>query len=191
MNVIGVDPGIHGASVMLTDAGTLLINDMPTFEMAIGKSLRKRIDGVELLEHFSMYKMAGATLVVIEAVGGRPRQGASAAHVLGFACGLVYQTCVCLHIPIETVSPQTWKKALRVPGKKDVNGDDKAAKDAIMHRAQEIFPNDAHMFRGPKGGAMLDRAEAAMLARYGRDFCSDIIDGDFMQKMRDAKIGDK
>lgn len=193
MSVIGIDPGISGASVMYGDGGSLTVEDMPTFEMAIGKSLRKRIDAVALFDQFSMFKMMGARLAIIEAVGGRPRQGASAAFVLGYSAGLVYMTCVALRIPIETVTPGVWKKAMSVPGKKDANGDDKAAKAAIMQRAQEMFPDSTHLFRGTQGGAKPDRAEAAMLAKYGRDFCmkADIIDGDFTAQMRAAKMGDQ
>lgn len=166
MSVIGVDPGISGA-LALYDATGLYVDDMPTFGIKVGKSIRKRVDAVALLEQLELYQMMGGSVVILEEVGGRPAQGASAAYVLGTVSGMIYMACVALKLPIEMVPPQKWKKALSVPGKKDAAGDDKAAADAIMRRAQEIMPHEAHKLRGPMGGAKLDRAEAAMLAYYG------------------------
>ena len=71
--------------------------------------------------------------------------------------------CFYSNIIIETVTPMTWKAYMRVPGKT------KADDSAIMARADELFPEDRHLFRGPQGGKKLDRAEAAMIARYGAD----------------------
>lgn len=178
MITIGVDPGSGGA-LAVYDANTrkvLHIEDMPIFNMTINKKTRKRIDCVSLLEFLSSWQMAGCQLVMIEAVGGRPRQSASAAFVFGYGVGLIYALCVALRLPIETVPPQTWKRVLRVPGKAEKA--DKKTREfeaMIVNRADELMPDARHMFRGVKlhrGKDVLkvDRAEAAMLAKYCGDY---------------------
>jgi hypothetical protein len=177
VSVIGVDPGGTGALAHYDIASnTLDVEDMPVWSMAIGKGkTRKRIDGVALLEYFEMKKMMGVQLVMIEAVGGRPKQSASNAFVFGYGVGLIYMACVATRLPIETVPPQTWKKLMRVPGKgkkqaEKENRTPKQTEGMIVQRADELFPAYSGLWRGPRGGYRLDRAEAAILARYAGDY---------------------
>lgn len=188
--VMGVDPGLNGALVVYdTDSGGLVsVEDMPTWMMAVGGKKRKRIDAVSLADTIDTAKLIGVDLVVIEAVGGRPKQSASAGFVFGYTVGLLYMACVMHRLPIETVPPQHWKKLMRVPGKARVRRDDAEAKAltdeqrkalsktaskdaelAIVHRADELFPDSRNLWRGARGGYMLDRAEAALLAKFGGD----------------------
>lgn len=161
--MMGIDPGVHGAIAICSaeDASLVSIQDMPVWSMPVGKRTRDRVDAVELGDIFDEALLLGVELVVIEAVGGRPRQSASGGFVFGYTVGLLYMACIDRRLAIETVPPGTWKKLLNVPGKSKAND------DAIMQRADEIFPNDRDLFRGPKGGKKLDRAEAAMLAHFG------------------------
>lgn len=175
MSVIGVDPGGTGALAHYDISNnTLDVEDMPVWNMAIrnGKT-RKRIDGTALYEYFELKKMMGVQLVMIEAVGGRPRQSASGGYVFGFGVGLVYMACIATRLPIETVPPGTWKKMMRVPGKSRGEKEGKTPKQIegmIVQRADELFPAYSGLWRGPRGGYRLDRAEAAILARYAGDF---------------------
>ncbi len=163
--IVGVDPGGNGAfAVYDTETRRIVsIDDMPVWYQTIGKKKRKRVDGLALADMFDTYEMMGVELVVMEAVGGRPRQSASAAFVFGYGVGLVYMAALYSRIVIETVPPAAWKKLMNVPGKQ--NGTD----DDIMNRADEMFPYDRHLWRGERGGKKIDRAEAAMLARFGAD----------------------
>jgi hypothetical protein len=43
----------------------------------------------------------------------------------------------------------------------------KGKKTSVDH-ASRLFPAFAHLFRGPKGGLLDDRAEAVLLAELGR-----------------------
>jgi hypothetical protein len=156
--VIGVDPGLGGALARY-DGDDMTIQDMPSWQMMVGRKTRRRIDAVELMDYFELQKVMGAELVIIEAVGARPHQGGM--FVFGYTVGLVYMACVAIKLPIETVPPQVWKRMLNVRGKE--SGD----KNAIMHRADELMPDHRGLWRGPNGGKLLDRAEAAMLAYYG------------------------
>jgi len=171
---MGVDPGLNGAMATLdTDTMWLDIVDMPTWHMPVGRKFRQRVDAVALAEHFDLAKAQGCRLVLMEAVGGRPRQSAPAAFQFGYCVGLIYMACMAARLPIETAPPMLWKKMLNVPGKREIKRTvDSTAKAsavyaaAIVSRADEIFPQYASVWRGPRGGLMLDRAEAALLARY-------------------------
>lgn len=151
-----------------TDDGRIVsVQDMPTWFQVVGKKKRPRIDALALADMFDTYEMMGVSMFVLEAVGGRPAQGASAAFVFGYGVGLIYMAGLYSRIPIETPPPATWKKLMGVPGKG--NADD----SAILQRAYEMFPNDRHMLVKEGSRAKVppvDRAEAAMLAKFGGDF---------------------
>lgn len=161
--VMGVDPGVHGALAICEAASGAIVSieDMPSWKMPVGKKTRTRVDAVELAERIETAVILGVELVVIEAVGGRPRQSASGGFVFGYSVGLLYMACINSRLAIETVPPGTWKKMLNVPGKSKAND------DAIIARADEMFPEHRSLWRGPKGGKKVDRAEAAMLAHFG------------------------
>lgn len=170
--VLGVDPGGSGAfAVYCTETRRLVsVEDMPVWFQAVGKRKRKRVDALALADMFDVYEMMGVELVVMEAVGGRTGQGAAAGFVFGYGVGLIYMAALYSRIVIETVPPASWKKVMNVPGKQ-------AADDsAIIARADELFPHDRQNFRGERGGKKVDRAEAAMLAKFGADFVLHTLD---------------
>lgn len=170
MSVIGVDPGIKGALTHYANGRVQRIIDMPVFSMVINKKVRKRLDMVALFQYFELMKLMGVDLVVLEAVGGRPQQSASGAFVFGYTVGAIFAICVALRLPIETVSPSVWKQAMRVPGKKTKEGKlDKGYEGKIISRADEIMPEHRNLWRGPEGGRKVDRAESAIIAKYGSD----------------------
>lgn len=176
MITMGVDPGLGGAlATWDTEAKVLTIDDMPSWSMMVKKKTRKRIDAVQLADMIEYAKLMGVHVVMIEAVGGRPQQNAGAAFVFGYTVGLVYMSCIASRLPIETVPSQVWKRAMGVPGKKEITKDmtgaakagvNKALANAIIKRCDELFPDYTHLWRGTKGGFKLDRAEAALLAYY-------------------------
>lgn len=177
--ILGIDPGANGA-LAVYDAGSgriVSIQDMPSTTQTVGKRKRNRIDALALADMFATFELMGVSLVVMEAVGGRPRQSASAAFVFGYGVGLLYMSVMHNKLPIETVPPATWKKLMNVPGKQ--NGSD----DDIIARADELFPHDRHMWRGERGGKKVDRAEAAMMARYGADHVRRVVDSDEALRM--------
>lgn len=161
--VVGVDPGTNGALARVAGDGTLEeCIDIPTWDMPVGKKTRKRVDAVGLIEYFEIAKLIGVDLVVIEAVGGRPKQSASSGFVFGYTMGLIYMACISARIPVDTVPPGTWKKIMNVPGKS------RAGDDAIEAKAFEMFPDQVDLLRGPQGGKKIDRCEAAMLGLFGQ-----------------------
>ncbi len=165
--VLGIDPGHSGAfAVYDTDAQRIAtMDDMPTWYQTVTKQRKRpRIDALAVADYFDTFEMMGVALIVLEAVGGRPSQGAGAAYVFGYGVGLLYMAGIYSRIPIETVPPATWKKLMGIQGK------GKADDSAIMQRANELFPLDRDKFLTPRGGKRVDRAEAAMLAKYGGDY---------------------
>lgn len=142
--------------------GILHIEDMPTYRITVGKTKRARIDDVALLNYFELAKLKGADRVVIEQLWERP--GDRGMFAMGMCAGLVRMACIAMRLPVDEVPPQTWKRVLRVPGKLV------ESTEAIIERADDLLPDHRDKWRGPKGGRLLDRAEAAMLGYYGETY---------------------
>lgn len=171
--VLGIDPGTSGAfAVYDTDSRALVgeVYDTPIWYQTVGKRKRKRVDALAIADLFDEFEVMGVELVVMEAVGGRRAQNAAHAFTFGYGVGIIYMAAFYSGIVIETVPPQTWKQVLKVPGKS------KADDSAIMARADELFPADRAKFRGAKGGKRIDRAEAAMIAKFGGDTILNTLD---------------
>lgn len=168
MTTVGVDCGLGGAMAFYDMARNIMhIEDMPSYKTTVGKTQRARIDDVALINYFDMAKLKGADRVVIEQIWERP--GQRGMFIMGVCVGLVRMACISTRLPVEEVTPQAWKKMLRVPGKAD-----KAAEQEIIQRADDLLPDHRDLWRGKKGGRLLDRAEAAMLAYYGEKFMANI-----------------
>ncbi len=164
--VLGIDPGSSGAfAVYDTESRALVgeVYDTPVWYQTVGKRKRKRVDALAIADMFDEFEVMGVELVVMEAVGGRKAQNVAHAFTFGYGVGIIYMAAFYSGIVIETVPPQTWKQVLQVPGKS------KADDSAIMARADELFPQDRAKFRGVRGGKNIDRAEAAMIAKFGGD----------------------
>lgn len=166
MLILGIDPGSSGAfAVYDSEARRLVgdVQDMPIWYQQVGKRKRPRLDALAIADYFDEFRIMGVELIVMEAVGGRKHQNAAHAFTFGYGVGILYMACFYSGIVLETVPPNTWKPLMRVPGKT------KADDSAIMARADELFPQDRDKFRGVRGGKMLDRAEAALIAKFGAD----------------------
>lgn len=155
-----------------TDTRDLMcVMDLPFWYEAVGNKKRKRLDYTAMQEMAQTLAVMGVELIVMESVGGRPGQSASAGYSFGFANGLIYSSLWHAGIVIEKVQPQRWKKMLNIPGK--ANGKGKAAmKEAhgsILLRAEQLFPKHRDLFRTPRGKFLMDRCDAAMLAKFAGD----------------------
>lgn len=158
--IVGVDPGNSGAFALYETELKMLvgIHDMPTHKVTINKRLRSRIDPLGLRDLFGNFASQGAVLTVLEGVGGRPRQSASAAFVFGAGVGMVYMASVSAGIPVETVDAALWKVVMQVS----------VDPVQIRERARKEFPHQAdEWWTGARGGVRHDRCEAALLAKFG------------------------
>jgi hypothetical protein len=161
---MGIDPGLSGALVIIDSENRQIVRvwDIPTYLVRVRTKTRKCLDHRALVlimrEASTIY---GVKLAVLEAVGGRPKQSASAAFSFGMGYGMVYMACSFADIPLEPVPPARWKQLMNIPGK------NKATDGTLIRIAEEKFPRSSAEFRGCRGGLKVDRAEAALMALFG------------------------
>jgi crossover junction endodeoxyribonuclease RuvC len=156
MRLIGIDPGATGAIAFLElgpdgRPAALDVIDMPTL----------RVRGRSKLDEYALARVIDFrndgepfTACVIEQGGVRPQNGRVGAAAFWLGVGAVRGIVAANFIPIETVSPAAWKRALRVQGDKD----------AARACASALFPRWAHIWQRRKDHG---RAEAALIALHG------------------------
>lgn len=150
--VIGIDPGAAGA-VAILEAGKLVqVFDMPVVEVQVGGKAKRRVAPEILASELRLYNVAD-TVAVVEQVGAMPGQGVTSMFAFGQAYGLVLGVLAGLWIPTTTVTPTTWKKALKL----------NAGKDGARAKAAQLWPAQAGEFKRVKDDG---RAEAALLAYW-------------------------
>jgi len=152
--IVGVDPGNSGALAFLdTEKCLVRLVDMPTIEFETTKK-RVMIDEhaiVAELQQYSLYH------IYMEEVYASPQMGVVSAFNFGEGKGKLEGIAAALQIPMTQVKPTQWKKDMRMP----------ADKRQSVARASQLIPNAAPYFKGPRGGLLDGRAEAAVLALYG------------------------
>lgn len=150
--VIGIDPGISGAIAVFRDGKLESVVDMPTVEIASGKTIKRHISAATLrnILELDMYQFSH---VVIEKVGAMPGQGVTSMFNFGRSAGIIEGVVAALRMPHTYVTPQTWTKAV---GRA-------AGKDASRMRAMELFPSKAELFKRAKDDG---RADAALIAYW-------------------------
>lgn len=136
-------------------SGPLLrVYDMPVVRVKRGKTEKRRIDAMGLQLLLERLALLEPGCIYIEDVGGMPGQSAPNAFAFGYGCGQLLQAAASLRLPVQMVSPQLWKRALKVP----------AGKDDARARASQLLPAHAELWaRGKDDG----RAEAALIALWG------------------------
>jgi crossover junction endodeoxyribonuclease RuvC len=164
---IGIDVGLAGAVAALDlhadGSQRIEVHDLPTLKTkAKGAKGKTTLDIASLLRlfdalHFPALTDGAQVSATLEAVAAMPGQGVSSMFSFGRAFGTVETALAATRIPYDPVTPSVWKRALRIP----------AAKDGAVVRADQLLPSNAHLWRGPRGGLMDGRAEAALLAYYG------------------------
>ena len=147
---IGIDPGINGAIAIFRDNVLHSVVDMPTVEIASGKTMKRHISAITLCNILALYPTAH---VVIEKVGAMPGQGVSSMFNFGRSAGIIEGVVAALRMPSTYVTPQQWTKAV---GRA-------AGKDASRMRAMELFPTRAELFKRAKDDG---RADAALIAYW-------------------------
>ena len=156
MIVLAIDPGLSGAIAILGPSlDDLVVHDMPVHVLARGGKAKRDVDAVELVSIIRLAELSGALdHTFVEQVGAMPGQGLSSTFAFGKGYGIVLGALAALSVPVTTVPPQRWKKALGVP----------AGKDAARARASQLMPRHAHHWPLKKHDG---RAEAALIALFG------------------------
>lgn len=166
---LGIDPGFSGAiCLMNADGDVLQLFDVPTVSFETTKktkagNARKRTeyDEAALATYFRETRMVVNDLLgVLEATSPRPNESAMSAHSFGVGFGILRGMLAQSGIPYERIFPATWKAVVMAGMPKN--------KEASVPTAARLFPSVAHKLRGPRGAALDGRADALLLAEYGR-----------------------
>ena len=154
--IIGVDPGISGALVLL-DPATMRVwkwADMPTAESNGKRSVSASLLTLRISEWSSLASATGRRLLaIVEEVGAMPGQGVTSMFSFGRSYGVILGVLAGYGIATELVRPAVWKKGAGI-------GKDKGS---ARKAAQERFPDAADLFARAKDDG---RADAALLARW-------------------------
>jgi crossover junction endodeoxyribonuclease RuvC len=152
VRVVGIDPGATGALAFLDihDGLTLQLEcaDLPI----LSRRRRKVLDAPELARLIDAQGPIAAA--ILEQGGVRPQNGRVGAASFWLGLGEIRGILAANFIPLETVSPAVWKRAMRVTGDKD----------ASRIRANEVFPRWSAQWARKKDHG---RAEAALIALHG------------------------
>jgi crossover junction endodeoxyribonuclease RuvC len=152
--LIGVDPGASGAVAILEPDGKLVqVFDMPVVKVVSDGKAKRRVSAEMLASELRLYNVH-TTIAVVEQVGAMPGQGVTSMFAFGQSFGMVLGVLAGLAIPTTTVSPATWKKALKL----------NAGKDGARAKAAQLWPSHASEFKRVKDDG---RAEAALIAYWG------------------------
>ena len=149
--LIGIDPGVSGAIVVLQSATCpepVEWMRMPTVNQ--GKS--SRVDAAAIARFLADFDVGHA---YIEQVGSMPGQGVASTFTFGHAAGVVEGVVIGQMIPVTKVAPVTWKKRAGLIG---------ADKDAARSRAIQLWPRWDALGKKGEGQAL---ADAALIARFG------------------------
>lgn len=149
MIVLGIDPGVTGGIVFLHTEGIsalpwLSVHDIPS---ALGE-----IDAAAVKREIEVHL---PTLAVIERASSRPGQGVASTFKYGAAYGALKAIVSSMGIPLHVVTPQKWKKHFNLDS-------DKEKSRALAIR---LWPSCPAFSRKMDHG----RAEAALIAQYGRE----------------------
>ena len=153
---MGIDPGAFGAVAILDkDSRELVVIDMPTLKVKRGPRVVNQVDAHMLAEAVRPH-VTGNEKALLEKTWAMPGQGVSSTYAFGRAGGIVEGVLAGLSVSFELIPPATWIKSMRTFG----------GKDGSRQRAQELFPDYAHLFARKKDDG---RAEAALLACYAAE----------------------
>lgn len=148
MTVFGIDPGVGGAIVMVSDPGVVRAEDMPVIEIRG----RRHIDTHKLISVLKSFPVK-PDMVILEHVQGVQGTGATSAFSFGRGFGLLEGAVAAIGYPLTLVRPQAWTKDLGVS----------RDKNARRVAAANLWPKYSHLFERVKDDG---RADAALLCHW-------------------------
>jgi crossover junction endodeoxyribonuclease RuvC len=149
MNILGIDPGAHGAIAVLDERGSLIeVHDTPSTE--------RRTAGQRPTRHCSPVS-SRARVAFCEFVAARPTDAKASAFQFGRARGVIEGVAGALSLPIVFLTPPTWKRLAEIPAGEE-------HKDLARTRAIARWPARADLFARK---CDVDRAKAALIGWAG------------------------
>jgi crossover junction endodeoxyribonuclease RuvC len=152
MFTIGIDPGNAGGMALLCGTGFVVAHPLPLIAAAKkSKKMALDVHAFAAIVRNWMNDAGGDICAVIEDVHAMPGQGVTSMFSFGRGMGKIEGVFAALGIPIEYVSPQTWKRFYKL-------GPDKEQSRLVAQRA---YPK-ASLNRKKDEGI----AEAILIAVY-------------------------
>tara|TARA_Y100001936_G_C16070215_1_gene670057 strand:- start:287 stop:784 length:498 start_codon:yes stop_codon:yes gene_type:complete len=153
MKIIGIDPGLNGAIVILENNKVLSVFDMPV--MSEGKKNKRQLNSAQLVRIIKENTLANDDInVVVEQVNAMPGQGVTSMFNFGQTFGAIKGVCAALELPIFFVRPAKWKKHFEL-----IN----ASKDSSRTKAIEMYPTLSNVLAKKKD---VNKSDAILIARY-------------------------
>ena len=144
--ILGIDPGLDGGIAVLDGLSIELLETIPT--MAKGGFIKRQVDAQKLSNILRVYP---DLVCYLEGVASRPGQGVASVFSFGDTYGAIRGVLGALNIPVYTVSPSKWKKALEVSSKED-----------SLKASKDLFPSVQFKKKDH------NIAEALLIAYYGQ-----------------------
>ena len=153
MKIIGIDPGLNGAIVILENNKVLSVFDMPV--MSEGKKNKRQLNSAQLVRIIKENTLANDDInVVVEQVNAMPGQGVTSMFNFGQTFGAIKGVCAALELPIFFVRPAKWKKHFEL-----IN----ASKDSSRTKAIEMYPTLSNVLAKKKD---VNKSDAILIARF-------------------------
>lgn len=152
MQFIGIDNGLSGAIAVIGEDGGLTLHDMPVINID-----GKRKYNIQAIAVLLKTVCGKESTVVLEKAQPFPGQGVVSMFSTGYCFGVMQGILTALCVPYQVVPPQRWKKDFSLAG---------TEKTACVPAAQGLFPGSE--FVTPRGRMIDGRADAALLAEFGR-----------------------
>lgn len=154
---LAIDIGRHGAAALLSDVGELLsVDDLPV--LLDGPSYRGAVNGPLFA---ALVRRLAPGRAFVEFVAARPSDGPVGAFAFGRARGVIEGVLAAEGVPVDFLTPPTWKRAIGIPPGRD-------KKDAARSEAIRRWPRMAERFARVGDH---DRAEAALIGVAGLMRC--------------------
>ena len=153
MKIIGIDPGLSGAIVILEENKVLGMFDMPV--MAEGKKNKRQLNSAQLVNIINEHiKKNEEIAVVVEQVNAMPGQGVTSMFNFGQTFGAIKGVCAALELPIFFVRPSKWKKHFELTN---------SSKDSSRTKVIEMYPSLSSQLSKKKD---VNKSDAILIARF-------------------------
>jgi len=146
MLIMAIDPGLDGGIAVIDGTEIVLLETIPTETK--GGFIKRQVDAQKLSNILRVYP---DSVCYLEAVASRPGQGVASVFSFGDTYGAIRGVLGALNIPVYTVSPSKWKKALEVSSKED-----------SLKASKDLFPSVQFKKKDH------NIAEALLIAYYGQ-----------------------
>lgn len=156
MLICGIDPGNNGAIAFMLNGELVNVENLPLVEVRHGKGTKQELSPA-LLHDRLIDADRPIDLAVLEAVNAFG-MGRQSAFRFGENVGMIKGVLAASGIRMHMVTPQKWKRAMGI-------GADKSVSRAA---AIALWPMQSELFKRVKDDG---RAEASLLAEYGRRHC--------------------